>query len=96
MVGEVAKVLRCIILKPKTVVAAALAGLEVGQQRVDPLQLGHILGLTPCHDCAFMGAAGPRQSAEARQAIGIDGAASGQAVVGPVCNSFDLEARYRA
>ncbi len=49
-VGEGAKILRCIFSKSKTVVAATQAGLEVSLHRVDPLQLGYILGLAPCQD----------------------------------------------
>src|SRR5674476_717756 len=95
-VGKSAKILRCIFSKAKAVVAATQTGLEVAQHRVDPLQLGYILGLAPCHDSAFMGASGLGHSAEARQAIRIDGAASSKAFAGPICNGFELEARHRA
>src|SRR5450830_368280 len=95
-VSEGAEILRCIFSKTEAVVAATQTGLEVSQHRVDPLQLGYILGLTPCHDSAFMSAASLSHGAEACQTIRVDGAASGQTFAGPLCNGFELEARYRA
>lgn len=95
-VGKSAKILLCVLSKSKAVVTADQTGLEVSQHCVDPLQLGHILGFAPSHDCAFMGAAFLSHCAEAGQAIRIDGAASSQAFSGPICDGFKLEARYRA
>lgn len=95
-VGEGAEVLRCVLSKAEAVVAATQAGLEVSQHRVDPLQLGYVFGFAPCHDSAFMGAASLGHGVEAGQAIRIDGAASGQAFFGPVCNGSELETGHRA
>jgi len=95
-VGEGAKVLGCIFSESEAVVAATEAGFEISQHRVDPLQLGHVLGFAPSHYCAFMGAASLGHRAEAGQAIRINGAASGQAFAGPIGDGFELEARYRA
>src|ERR1035437_9136784 len=91
-VGKGTKILCCIFSKTEAVVAATQTGFEVAQHRVDPLQLRNILGLAPCHDSAFMSAAGLGHGAEARQAIRINGAASSKAFVGPICNRFELEA----
>ena len=95
-VGEGAEVLRCVLSKAEAVVAATQAGLEVSQHRVDPLQLRYIVGLTPCDHSVFMGASGLGHCPEAGQAIRIDGAASGQAFFGPLCDGFELEAGHRA
>ena len=95
-VGEGAEVSRCIFSESEAVVTAAEAGLEVSQHRIDPLQLGHILGFAPSHDCAFMGAASLGHGTKAGQAIRINGAACSQAFSGPICYGFKLEARHRA
>jgi len=81
-------------LKPLIVDPVAAHPLRI-QHRVDPLQRGNILGLSPCQDSAFMSAVSLGHGAEARQAIRINGAASSKAFVGPICNRFVLEAGYQ-
>ncbi len=94
-IGESAQVLLCVFSKPKAVVTAAQAGLEISQHRVDPLQLWHCIGLAPGHDGALMGATCLRDRAETGQAIGVDDAAGGQVLTGPLRDGFELEARHR-
>jgi len=94
-IGKSAKILLGVLAKTKAVVTATQAGLEVTQHRVDPLQLRHLLGLSSGHNGAFMGATCFRHSVETGQPIGVNGAAGGQVLTGPLRDDFGLEARHR-
>lgn len=94
-VGKGAKVLLSVFSKTKAVVTATQTGFEVSQHGGIALQLRHILGLMLGHDGAFMGATCLRHSAEASQAIRVDGATGGKIFTGPLRYGFELEARHR-
>lgn len=94
-IGKSAQVLLRVLAKAKAVVAATQTGFEVAQHRVDPLQLRHVHGLASSYHSAVVGAACFRHSAETGQPIGVDGAARGQILTGPLRDGFELEPRHR-
>ena len=79
----------------KRAVAACKACFEIAQDRVDPLELGHVLGFASGHDGGFVRAAGRSDGAEAGQAVGEDRACLGKMAVSPLLDGLEREAGDR-
>jgi len=59
-VAERRKIASGVLLKVEGMVATRQAGFEIAQNGVDPLELGHLLGLAPGHDGGLVTAASLR------------------------------------
>jgi len=85
-VGESREVLSAILSKGKRVVATRKAGLEIAQDRVDPLELWQVLGLSPGNDGRLMNAAGVGNGVEASQTIRQHRRSRSEVALGPLGN----------
>ena len=85
-VGESREVLSAILSKGKRVVATRKAGLEITQDRVNPLELWQVLGLSPGDDGRLMNAAGVGDGVEASQTIRQHRRSRCEVALGPLGN----------
>ena len=93
-VREGGEISSCVFSEGKRVVAACEAGFEVAQDRVDPLELGHVFGLAAGHDGGLVSAACGGDGTKAGQAIGEDRACLGNMAVGPLLDGIEGEAGH--
>ena len=93
-IGERGEIAGCILSKGERMVTPAQAGLEVAQNRVDPLELGQVLRLPSADHGRLVRASGRSDGGEAVQAVGKHCAARGQMCPCPLPDALEAEAGH--
>lgn len=94
-IKERREIARGILLTLERMEATRQTGFKVAQDSVDPVEVGHILGLTPGHDGGMMGTTGFFPGAKAGQFIGEYGASRRDMVFCPCRNGLPRESANR-
>lgn len=94
-IAERRKVASGIFLEIERMIATRKTGLEIAENRVDPLDLRNILRLASSHHGRLMATAGLGDGAKTRQPVRENGTSRGQMVLRPSRNRLEGKARHR-
>jgi len=93
-VREGAEISRRILSESESMVTTAQTGLEVAEQGVDPLELGHISGLSSAHDNRPVRTSRRGERDERGQPVAVDDATRGDAGRGLLRDGRPTEVRH--